>query len=65
MPYDHSQWQKMTDYEMLSPIEGFHYNPEIFRYHPSQNPEEVPNFHMHRIDPLPDLPPSEVQHNWR
>lgn len=65
MPYDHSQPQRMTGYKTLSPIEGFHYNSEIFRYHPLQNPKDVLDFYMHRINPLPDSPPSEVQCNWR
>lgn len=67
MPSNHSQLQRTTGYETLSPLdslEGFHYDPRIFGY-PSQNLEDVPDFYMHRIDPLPDSPPELIRCNWR
>lgn len=58
-----SQQQRMTNYGMLSPVsspEGFHYDPQIFGHHPPQNAEDVPDFFMHGVDPLPDSLPKET-----
>lgn len=52
-------WQTRTGGH---PSEGeFHYDPRIFGYSSSQNPEDIPYFIMHGIDPLPDSPLTEVQ----
>ncbi len=45
-------------------FEGFVYDyPAGFK--PSQMPEDIPDFHMFRIDPFPDSPPRCVTQQWR
>lgn len=64
MPSDPLLHARTIGYGMLSPVsspEGFRYDPQIFGWFPSQNPEEVPDFYMHGIDPLPDSPPSLIR----
>lgn len=61
MHYAPSPPSRTTNYETVPPASDFCYDPDIFRYHPSQNPEDVPDFFMHSMDTLPDSPPEEVR----
>lgn len=63
MPFGSSLPERMTGYgtRVWSPnFEEFHYDYPA-EFHPSQSPEDIPDFHMFGVDLLSDSPPRNIQ----